>query len=81
MKEIKLKVGGIWGCITAIAIAAMLCSTVIFVSMQNNKTQWDIANTQAQATKDSASKVSDGLSNIGRGVCQTSDRQFVACGY
>ena len=81
MKELKLKVGGIWGCITAIVIAAMLCGTVIFVSMQNNKTQWDIANTQAQAMEDSADKISGGLSNIGRGVCQTSDRQFVSCGY
>ena len=81
MKEIKLKIGGLWGCVTAILIAAMLCGTVVFVSMQHNRTQWDIANTQAQATKDSASKVSDGLSNIGRSVCQTSDRQFVVCGY
>lgn len=80
MKEIKLKVGGIWSCITAIVIAAMLCGTVVFVSMQHNKTQWDIANTQAQAMKDSANKMSDGLSNIGKGVCQTSTRQFAICG-
>lgn len=81
MKEIKLKVGGLWSCITAIVIAAMLCGTVIFVSMQYSQTQKDIANAQTQAIKDSANKVSDGLSNIGRGVCQTSDRQFVSCGY
>ncbi len=81
MKEIKLNIGGVWGCITAIVIAAMLCGTVVFVSMQNNKTQWDIANKQAQATQDSANKISEGLSDIGSGVCKTSDKQFVACGY
>lgn len=80
MKEIKLKVGDIWSCITAIVIAAMLCGTVVFVSMQYSQTQKDIANTQAQAMKDSANKVSDGLVNIGKGLCQTSDRQFVLCG-
>lgn len=80
MKEIKLKVGGIWSCITAIVIAAMLCGTVVFVSIQYSQTQKDIANTQAQAMKDSANKMSDGLSNIGKGVCQTSTRQFAACG-
>ena len=81
MKEIKLKVGGMWSCITAIVIAAMLCGTVVFVSMQHNKTQWDIANKQAQSAKESADKISEGLSDIGSGVCKTSEKQFVACGY
>ena len=80
MKEIKLNVGGVWGCITAIVIAAMLCGTVVFVSMQYSQAQKDIANTQAQAMKDSANKVSDGLNNIGKGICQTSTRQFAVCG-
>lgn len=81
MKEIKLKIGGLWGCVTAILIAAMLCGTVVFVSMQHNRTQWDIANRQAQSAKESADKISKGLSDIGSGVCKTSDRQFIACGY
>lgn len=80
MKEIKLKIGGLWGCVTAILIAAMLCGTVVFVSMQHNRTQWDIANKQAQSAKESAGKISEGLSDIGSGVCQTSDRQFILCG-
>lgn len=79
MKEIKLNVGSIWSCITTIVIAAMLCGTVVFVSMEHNKTQWDIANKQAQSTKESAEKISEGLSDIGSGVCQTSDKQFVFC--
>ena len=80
VKEVKLKVGGIWSCITAIVIAAMLCGTVVFVSMQHNKTQWDIANKQAQSAKESADKISEGLSDIGSGVCQTSNQKFVFCG-
>lgn len=80
MKEIKLKIGGLWGCVTAILIAAMLCGTVVFVSMQHNRTQWDIANKQAQSAKESADIISEGLSDIGSGVCKTSDRP-IACGY
>lgn len=57
MKEVKLKVGGIWGCITAIVIAAMLCGTVVFVSMQHNRTQWDIANKQAQSAKNQPTRL------------------------
>lgn len=80
MKEIKLKIGGIWSCITAIVIAAMLCGTAVFVSMQYSQTQKDIANSQAQAMKDSAAEIRQGLNGIGKGLCQTSDRQFVLCG-
>lgn len=79
MKEVKLIIGGLWAYVTAIVVTAMLCGTAVFISVQYSQTQRDIANTQTQAIKDSANKVSDGLSNIGRGVCQTSDRQFVIC--
>lgn len=72
MKEVKLKVGGIWGCITAIVIAAMLCGTVVFVSMQYSQTQKEVVNTQkeiaekqSQAMKESAEKIGKGLTDIG----------------
>lgn len=72
MKEVKLKVGGIWSCITAIVIAAMLCGTVVFVSMQYSQTQKDIVNAQkeiadkqSQAMKESAEKIGKGLTDIG----------------
>ena len=81
MKEIKLNIGGVWGCITAIVIAAMLCGTVVFVSMQNNKTQWDIANKQAQATQDSASKISEGLNDLGKGICNGHNTSYIGCRY
>lgn len=74
MKEVKIKVCGIWGCITTAVIAIMVCGTVVLVSMQYSQTQKDIANIQAQAMKESASKMSDGLDNIGRGICVTSNR-------
>lgn len=79
MKELKLRVGSVWSCITAIVIAGMLCGTAIFTSIQYSQTQKDIANTQAQATKDSATKVSKGLSDIGYGVCQAGDYRFKTC--
>ena len=81
MKEIKLNIGGIWGCITAIVIAAMLCGTVVFVSMQNNKTQWDIANKQAQATQDSANIISEGLNDLGKGICNGHNTSYMGCRY
>ena len=72
VKEVKLKVGGIWSCITAIVIAAMLCGTVVFVSMQYSQTQKDIVNAQkeiadkqSQAMKESAEKIGKGLTDIG----------------
>lgn len=80
MKEIKLKIGGLWACLTAVVIAAMLCGTAVFVSMQYNQTQKDIAESQAKAMKESASEIKQGLGGIGKGICQTSDRQFVLCG-
>lgn len=80
MKEIKLKIGGIWSCITAIVIAAMLCGTAVFISMQYNQTQKDIAESQIRAMKESAAEIRQGLNGIGKGICQTSDRQFVLCG-
>lgn len=80
MKEIKLKIGGLWDCITAVVIAAMLCGTAVFVSMQYNQTQKDIAESQAKSTKESAAEIRQGLNGIGKGICQTSDRQFVLCG-
>ena len=80
MKEVKLKTGNLWSYIIALVITAMLCGTAVFVSMQYSQTQRevisaqkDIANTQAQAMKESASKTSEGLSDIGRGICSTNN--------
>ncbi len=81
MKEITLKIGNIWSLITAILITAMLCATAIFISLQNNKTQWDIAENQAKASKESASKITEGLNSIGRGVCKSGNDSVYGCGY
>ena len=81
MKEITLKIGNIWSLITAIIITAMLCATAIFISLQNNKTQWDIAENQAKASKESASKITEGLNSIGRGVCKSGNDSVYGCGY
>lgn len=74
MKEITLKIGNIWCLITAIIITAMLCATAIFISLENNKTQWDIAEAQAEATK-SAGK------DIGSGICRSGNDMAFGCGY
>ena len=81
MKKITLKIGNIWSLITAILITAMLCATAIFISLQNNKTQWDIAENQAKASKESASKITEGLNSIGRGVCKSGNDSVYGCGY
>lgn len=66
MKELKIKIGGLWSCITAIVIAAMLCGTAVFISVQSSQTQKDIAEIQAQANKEAAGK-------IGTGTCLSGD--------
>lgn len=72
MKDTNLKPGSIFGYITALIIAAMLCGTAIFVSMQYSQAQKDIADTHAQAMKDSADKQSKSLESasekIGKGL-------------
>jgi len=58
MKELTLKLGGIWGRITLIIITAMLCGTAIFISLELNKTQIRTAELDKE-----------GSTNIGRGTC------------
>lgn len=74
MKEITLKIGNIWCLITAIIITVILCATAIFISLESNKTQWDIAKTQAEATK-SAGK------DIGSGICRSGNDMAFGCGF
>lgn len=79
MKEVKLKIGIIWLSITAIVTTAMLCGTAIYVSQQYNQTQKDIANSQAQSMQDSASKIEEGLNDIGRGLCKAGNQSVLVC--
>lgn len=81
MKEITLKIGNIWSLITALIITAMICATAIFISLESNKTQWDIAENQAKASKESASKITEGLNSIGRGVCKSGNDSVYGCGF
>lgn len=82
MKEITLKVGNIWSLLTAIVITAMVCGSAIYISMQFNKTQWDISQNQANATKEAADKISNGLDELGKGVCRSgSTSVYSACGF
>lgn len=73
MKEINLKIGGLWAYITIVVVVTMICGTAVFVSIQYSQTQKDIANISAQANKDSAKQISNGLGDIGAGICQARD--------
>lgn len=79
MKEVKLKIGIIWLSITAIVTTALLCGTTIYVTQQYNQTQKDIANSQTQSMKESASKIEAGLNDIGRGLCKASNQSVLVC--
>lgn len=63
---------GIWTFITAVVAAVILSGSAIFISTQYNQTQKDIANINAKAQKESAQ-------SIGKGICQTSTKQFTTC--
>lgn len=69
MKEITLKVGNVWTMITAIIVTAILCGSAIYIAMQFNKTQWDIANTQAEATKQAGRDIGSGVCRSGSSFC------------
>ncbi len=74
-EESKPKNSGLWTFITAVVVALMVSGTAVFVSIQYNQTQKDIANTQAEAIK-------DGLSKLGEGICYgnaTGYSAFSAC--
>lgn len=75
-----MKSNGLWMFITAVAVALIASGTAIFISIQYSQTQKDISESQTKAMKDSASEIRQGLNGIGKGICQTSDRQYVLCG-
>lgn len=75
-----MKLNGLWIFITAVTVALIVSGTVIFISMQYSQTQKDISESQTKAMKESASEIRQGLNGIGKGICQTSDRQYVLCG-
>ena len=75
-----MKSNGLWIFITAVTVALIVSGTVIFISMQYSQTQKDISESQTKAMQESASEIRQGLNVIGKGICQTSDRQYVLCG-
>jgi cell division protein FtsL len=68
------KSNGIWTFITAVTVAVILSGSAIYISMQYNQTQKDIANTSAKAQKEAAQ-------SIGKGICETSTKQFTTCSF
>ena len=48
---------GVWTFITALVVAVILSGSAIYISMQYNQTQKDVANINAKAQKDSAQSI------------------------
>lgn len=73
MNESKLKNSSSIGYIVALIITLLICGTAIFISIYSGQIQKDIANTQAQATKESAKSIEDGLNKTGAGIEKIGD--------
>lgn len=65
---------GVWTFITALVVTLMVSGSAVFISLQYNQTQKDIANINAKAKTSSAK-------SIGEGICQTSTKQFTTCNF
>lgn len=57
-----------WTFITAVAVTLIICATAVFISFQYSQTQKDIAKQN-----------SEGLHDIGVGICQTREYNFQMC--
>lgn len=65
---------GIWTFVTAVVVALILSGSAVFIGLQYNQTQKDIANINAKAKTESAK-------SIGKGICETSTKQFTTCNF
>jgi cell division protein FtsL len=68
------KSNGVWIFITALFVALIVSGSAVFISLQYNQSQKDIANINAKAKTQSAK-------SIGEGICQTSTKQFSTCNF
>ena len=68
------KSNGVWTFITALVVTVILCGSAVYISMQYNQAQKDIANINAKAKTESAK-------SIGKGICETSTKQFTTCSF
>lgn len=65
---------GVWTFITAVVVAVILSGSAIYIGLQYNQTQKDVANIHAKAQKESAQSIS-------KGICETSTKQFTTCNF
>lgn len=79
MKEIKLTVNTIWISIALVITALIIAGSAVFITLQYNKTQWEIANIQKDAQIDSSNNIKSGLNAVGDGICRTSTKSYVFC--
>lgn len=79
MKEIKLVSNTIWQSVALVVTALIIAGASIFIALEFNKTQWDIANLQKDAEIEASLNISEGMNEIGSGICKTSTKQIVFC--
>ena len=68
------KSNGVWTFITLLVVTLIVSGSAVFISLQYNQSQKDIANINAKAKTQSAK-------SIGEGICQTSTKQFTSCNF
>lgn len=68
------KSNGIWTFLSIVIASLLISGSAIFISLQYNQSQKDIANIEAKAKTQSAK-------SIGEGICQTSTKQFNTCNF
>lgn len=66
------KSNSIWTFITVVVAALIISGSAIFITLQYNQNQKDIANINAKAKIEAAK-------SIGDGICHTGTRQFLMC--
>ena len=83
MKEIQLKSNTLWQCIAVMVSVVILACASVFIALEYNKTQWDIANIDNEAIIKSSQISADGERDagrsIGRGSCLAGGGSSFGC--
>lgn len=79
MKEIKLVTNITWLAVAMVVSALIIAGSAVFITLQYNKTQLDIANLQKDAQIESSNNIKSGLNEVGSGICKVSDKSMLFC--
>jgi len=79
MKEVKLVSNQIWTSVALVLSSLIIASASIFIALEYNKTQRDVASMQKEAQIKASQNIKTGMEDIGHGICTTSTKQFMIC--